>query len=223
MSSLPPQRGLKRRISFSGVEPFKKKAARDSGKLQDIEWGLNDKLSGVDLQTRRDQFYKQLEAIEVEKAKGNKKQTVASKKKMLQTVIDVTNFFFNEVMGPDAFQRVASIIADYNARNYNQIGSNAVTRAVYLASINGTPTVIRSFYTSFANAERFNANSNSNYARLLKSMYDVELYKSFLALRASVQMRDPSLVQFLERKGLKTAIGRGYRSLVMKYVTGKVM
>jgi CRISPR/Cas system CSM-associated protein Csm2 small subunit len=223
MSSLPPQRGLKRRISFSGVEPFKKKAARDSGKLQDIEWGLNDKLSGVDLQTRRDQFYKQLEAIEVEKAKGNKKQTVASKKKMLQTVIDVTNFFFNEVMDPDAFQRVASIIADYNARNYNQIGSNAVTRAVYLASINGTPTVIRSFYTSFANAERFNANSNSNYARLLKSMYDVELYKSFLALRASVQMRDPSLVQFLERKGLKTAIGRGYRSLVMKYVTGKVM
>jgi hypothetical protein len=218
MTSRPPPQGLKRRLSSSGIEPSKKKTARGPGSLKDIEWALNDKISHVDLQKRRDEFYKELEAIEVEKAKGNKKQTAASKKKMLQTVIDVTNFFFNEVMGPGAFQQVASIITDYNARNYNQIGSNAVTRAVYLASINGTPTVIRSFYTSFANSERFNANSNSNYARLLKSIYDVELYKSFLALHDSVEMRDPSLVQFLESKGLKTAIGRGYRSLVMKYL-----
>jgi hypothetical protein len=217
-ASHPPPQGLKRRLSSSGVEPSRKKAARDSGSLQYIAWALNDKITREDLQIRRDQFYKKLEAIEVEKAKGNKKQTAASKKKMLQTVIDVTNFFFNEVMGPDAFKRVAGIIADYNTWNYNQIGSNAVTRAVYLASINGIPTVIRSFYTSFANAERFDANSSNNYARLLKSIYDVELYKSFLSLHDSVEMRDPSLVQFLESKGLKTAIGRGYRSLVMKYL-----
>jgi hypothetical protein len=218
MASHSPPQGLKRRLSFLGAEPSKKKAARGSGRLQDIGWALNDKITREDLQIRRDQFYKKLEAIEVERAKGNKKQAAASKKKILQTVIDVTNFFFDEVMGPDSFKRVASLIADYNARNYNQIGSNAVTRAVYLASINGIPTVVRSFYTSFANAERFNANSSNNYARLLKSIYDVELYKSFLSLHYSVEMRDPSLVQFLESKGLKTAIGRGYRSLVMKYL-----
>jgi hypothetical protein len=218
IASHTPSEGPKRRLSSSGVEPSKKKVARVPGNLQDIEWALSDKISRVDLQKCRDEFYTQLEAIEVEKSKDNKKQAATSKKNNLRMVIEITKFFFNEVMGPDAFTRVGSIITDYNARIEDQIGSNAVTRAIYLASINGIPTVIRSFYTSFANAERFNANSNSNYARLLKSTYDVELYRNFLAIHDSAEKRDPSLIQFLESKGLKTGLGRSYRSLVMKYM-----
>jgi hypothetical protein len=195
-----------------------KKVARVPSNLQDIEWALNDKISRVDLQNRRDEFYRQLEAIEVEKSKDNKKQSATSKKNNLRVVIEITKFFFNEVMGPDAFTRVGSIITDYNARIEDQIGFNAVTRAIYLASINDIPTVIRSFYTSFANAERFNSNSISNYARLLKSKYDVELYKSFLALCDAAEKKDPSLIQFLESEGLKTGLGRTYRSLVTKYI-----
>jgi hypothetical protein len=218
IDSRPPTEGLKRQLSSSGVEPPQKKLVRVLGNLQDIEWALNDKISRVDLRNRRDEFYKQLEAIEVEKTKDNKKQSATSKKNNLRMVIEITKFFFNEVMGPDAFTRVGSIITDYNARIEDQIGSNAVTRAIYLASINGIPTVVRSFYTSFANAERLNANSISNYARLLKSKYDMELYKSFLALCDSAERKDPSLIQFLESKGLKTGLGRTYRSLVMKYI-----
>jgi len=99
------------------------------------------------LQAVRNTFFHELCKLKV-KVQANNKVTTGFFDKAEATAI--TNFFFTEVMGVSARQRLTSLITYYNSHEDEMIDVSVGACAEQLSLNDAVPMAIRRFYKSFS-------------------------------------------------------------------------
>ena len=161
-------------VQFS-AKRYRKTTKKDTGSdtLIPIKLALSSQLGVPELEVACDDFFNWLSTLQVRVRVDNKVRTKNFDK---LEAIAITNFFFTEVMGPDARRRLVSLITYYNNHKDELVDVGAGARAERLALDIATPPAIRRFYRSFLRAHRQKINTQTIYALFMRSVTNLELY-----------------------------------------------
>lgn len=214
-SSADPPRNPKRAREESEGAPRKKrvKREREPTQLVELELGLDERVPVTTLVSRRDDFCAQVLQLRMEITRDLIPETASFSE--LQA-IQVTNFFFTDVMGLAAYNRAADIVNFYRTKGQSA-DVRVAARASSLADQDTYPAAVRAFYSSFAEWKKEDA-TNINYTGFLKHVASIKMWYRWDALRQLAIQKDPALIQFLNDHGYFTSKGKDYRTLVNDYL-----
>jgi hypothetical protein len=190
---------------------------QDSLITPEIAWS---KSTGVEeLRSAQSSFFAALSSLKVQIIKDNKPATHGFK---VEEATAITNFFFIEVMGPEAHQRLRGLASYYNTYQKDLIDIGAATRAGDLAKDTTNPVEIQRFYSSFYRAHSHSIDSHTIYASLMRTTASVDLYSEWSSLRDLANRKDLQLKGFLAHKGYVPSRGVDLRTLVNKYLADQL-
>jgi len=160
-------------------------------------------------------FFQELRRLSMEVRTNNKLET---KKFTDDEAVDITNFFFTEMMGPRCLGRISSLIRHYNKHGEYGIDKGAAARAEALAQDPDTPASIRRFFGAFSKVERAKMGASSVFGQLQHAELNLDLLHQFNALKTMVQDSNKQLMDFLKKNGYSTAKGVSWQSLIITYL-----
>lgn len=210
-----PPSSTKRRAGESDGAPRKKrvKREREPKQLVELELGLNEGVPVPTLVSRRDAFRAQVLELRIHITRDLIPETTSFSE---LEAIQVTNFFFTEVMGLAAYNRAADIVNFY--RSHRQGADVQVAaRASSLSEVKRLPDAVRAFYSSFAEWKKEDL-TNLSYKDFLKHVASIKMWYKWDALRQLAIQKDPAIIQFLNEQGYFTSPGKDYRTLVNDYL-----
>lgn len=146
--------------------------------LVELELGLDERVLVTTLVSRRDDFRAQVLQLRMEITRDLIPETASFSE---LEAIQVTNFFFTDVMGLAAYNRAADIVNFYQAKGQSA-DVRVAARASSLADQNTYPAAVRAFYSSFAEWKKEDA-TNINYTGFLKHVASIKMWYRWDALR----------------------------------------
>lgn len=190
---------------------------RESKELVELELALDEQVAVTDLVSRRDDFYNRLLQLEVQHTRDFSTETVSF---TAEEAITITNFFFSDVMGTQAYNRVAEIINFYTRKDDIGIDTQAAARASVLAKDANVPLAIREFYSTFSDIKRGQTYhiKDISYAGFLKHNARINMWSSWNSLRQLASQKDPDIIRFLNHQGYRISKGKDYRTMVNEYL-----
>lgn len=204
-----PQPSLKARRKARGQNTT-------ADELIPISLPLTPDLGVPQLQHSRNVFYERVQQIRVPLTSGTKRQAVQVDFSPVEAKA-ISNFFFTEVMGQEAWYRLENLIKTYSGDQVREQLARSSMLADRLSRSADVPPIVRAFYESYYHA--FKASSRSTYAGFQKVVADVDLYNRWVELRARAAARDLDLLGFLEQRGYETRVGVDFRSLVNQFLS----
>lgn len=190
-----------------------------SNKLEKIRMALSAEADKAALEIARDKFYKKLEKLEVKVTKDNK---VERQKFSKSEAVEITNFFFADMMGPKAATRLQALVRSYTADYNDGIDRGAGARAEAAAKDEANITTVRSFFDAFARTQRSRPNLQGGLAAMEQIMLHVELLSQFNQLKALAAAKDTALLSFLRDSGYETSRGLGWQSCVINFLANSI-
>lgn len=181
-----------------------------------ISLSLTPDLGIAQLQHSRNVFYEQIQQIRAPRTSGPKRQAVNVEFSSDEAKA-ISNFFFTEVMGQEAWGRLENLIKTYSGDQVREQLARSSMLADKLSRSADVPPFVRAFYESYYHA--FRASSRNTLAGFQKTVADVDLYNRWVELRARAAARDADLLHFLEQKGYGTRVGVDFRSLVNQFLS----
>jgi hypothetical protein len=190
-----------------------------SDKLEEIKMALSAEADKAVLEIARDKFYKKLEKLEVKVIKDNKVERQRFSK---SEAVEITNFFFADMMGPKAATRLQALLRSYTADYNDGIDRGAGARAEAAAKDDANITTVRSFFDAFARTQRSRPNLQGGLAAMEQIMLHVELLSQFNRLKTLAAAKDTALLSFLRDSGYKTSRGLGWQSCVINFLADSI-
>jgi hypothetical protein len=190
-----------------------------SDKLEKIRMALSAEADKAALEIARDKFYKKLEKLEVKVTKDNKVERQRFSK---SEAVEITNFFFADMMGPKAATRLQALLRSYTADYSDGIDRGAGARAEAAAKDEANITTVRSFFDAFARTQRSRPNLKGGLAAMEQIILHVELLSQFNQLKTLAAAKDTALLSFLRDSGYKTSRGLGWQSCVINFLANSI-
>jgi hypothetical protein len=209
-STQPPSQSLAR------TTRRKRRSYSESHTLLDIQLALSPTVGPAVLQSARDAFFDRILALDFTLKKDNRDTAGGFTQ---EEATEITNFFFTEIMGPNACTRLGALVKSYNRHKEEETDIRLSARADTLARDESTYPPIRQFYRTLARARRYEFNTQTPYASFLAVVDNVQLYEQWEQLRGLAKAKDNTLIAFLSSNGYYTKPGVDYRSLVNQYLT----
>lgn len=195
------------------------KKGKRNEELLPIKMALTENVLVQDMTVRRDLFCTKLQDMRISVRKNFATEEARFS---LEEAITLTNFFFGEMMGPHAHQRLIKLLKFYQTPGEDDIDVGAAARAKLLAKDVQKPEKVRDFFASFGTAQQEKVNSMSNYASFTRMLTMMELYRNWSALRDAATGREKEVVELLHSRGYKPTKGRNYRNLVNEFLTAEL-
>jgi hypothetical protein len=168
-----------------------------------------------DLARMQQAFFRSLVRVKVKVSINNKKETVGFDN---QEAVDITNFFFGEMMGASALGRLSSLIRFYSSDYSDGIDKGAAARAALLADNAETPISILRFFGAFSKAQQSRNSTSTHFAQMQQTNFALDLLHQFNTLRQMAHDRDSGLLKFLQRHGFITKRGVTWPSCIINYL-----
>lgn len=161
----------------------------------------------------RDTFFQKLQNLNVELRSSAGKSSFSR-----DEAVQITNFFFAEVMGPVARKRLESIIREYQGHPQGSIGIRTASKAEVLSRDMGLNPDLRKFFESMHRSQRLSAHPNCTITGLHALLEDLRLHNRFQDLIDKASNKDAELIAILTEKGYKTKRGVTWKSCVVQYI-----
>jgi len=189
--STNPPSSTKRPTKESDGAPRKKrvKREREPKQLVELELDLDEGVPVPTLVSRRDDFRAQVLQLRIQITRDLIPETTSFSK---LEAIQVTNFFFTEVMGLAAYNRAADIVNFYRSHRQS-VDVQVVARAACLADVKTLPDAVRAFYSSFAEWKKEDL-TNPSYTDFLKHVTSIKMWHRWDALRQLAIQKDPAII-----------------------------
>jgi len=173
-----------------------------------------DKDANYDEITRlRDTFFQNLQNLNVELKSSTGKASFSR-----DEAIEVTNFFFAEVMGPAALKRLKTVLREYQSHPQDGIGIIAAAKARALSEDAELNMDFRKFFESMHTTQRLSAHPKSSIAGLHVLLEDLRLHSRFQELMTKASNKDVELIAILTKKGYVTKRGVTWKSCAIQYI-----
>jgi hypothetical protein len=158
---------------------------------------------------------KTLQEVILDVRQGNKPvSTPLSAEEIDQIVV----FFFNDVFGSAARQRVAKMLAYADRVDIFGTDHGAGQRAAALALDDEVLPVFRRFFRSFGSYHGACHTASSQYKRIQRHWDQFSIYAGFMALNKYADDEPKNALAFLAKHGLYPAEGVRFLSLTMTYL-----
>jgi hypothetical protein len=133
---------------------------------------------------------------------------------------ELTNFFFDEVMGSQGLLQVSNIIKFYFSPPSDGVDNSTAARAEKMSNDKDCLPQIRDFFGAFSKAVRCENSRTSCFGRWQIMLRKLELFGRFTKLRQMAKDKHPDLLNFLTAKGneYQTGQGRGWVSCSNRYL-----
>jgi hypothetical protein len=200
----------------AGAPPRKKRATsrrREPRTLVDLSLALNEGVPVPTLVSRRDSFRRRVLDLQMSVTRDRIPET---KKFSELEAIQITNFFFNEVMGIGAYNRAAAIVNFYSAHKESEDARSAA-RAEDLLSRPDCPKAMRAFYKSFVDWKQRDL-TDPAYKGFRHHVSSIQMWRHWNSLRQLAEAKDPDLIEFLTANGYRTSPGKDWKSLVNDHI-----
>ena len=183
--------------------------------LAPINFSISDKANPKTLKETRDKFYQSLRetTVVVKYRNQNTTRTFSDKE-----AADLSNFFFDEMLGPAALKRLRGLIREYNVPTEEGIGPQQLARAEQASMDKDVLPVFRDFFEAFRQEQRNRVFIGSSVYTVHSFISSLTAGKSLEELLARADKRDPQIVQEMEARGYKTSAGVGFKTVVRNYL-----
>jgi len=196
-------------------------------KLLPITLDISNDWNVDSITAARDNFFAAVHGLTVKMKKNNKK---IIKKITEEEAIDITNFFFNQVMGKPAYNRLSSLVRSYNEHDDGEPDKGLSERADEAAK-NTKHATLKHFFTTMGAVTRASRPNNS----IIQQIYHLHMLKdlaeAYMKLIVEVSTEKPTamgkekkkrLLEEFESQGYGTDIGQGWKTAVNKYICDKL-
>lgn len=182
--------------------------------LQPISLALTPTCDKARVESLRNEFYAELSQKHIP-FWHDKKLTVQD---LGPHAVGITNFFFEDMMGPKALLRSADLVKKCKTTSGETLDEDLATRAAYLEQNDGLPEGVRHFFGTFSKAVLIRKGHIRQYRSIKQMTFYVELLREYQALTERAKNADKDLIEHLEREGYVTTRGRGYRTCIVNYL-----
>ncbi len=198
-------------VQFTGTAKKDQKTLED--RLGALTLAIDSDVDTGRLQTVRDSFFRKLLGMRAPVMIDNKEQMAGFDE---EEAVDITNFFFVEMMGPNAIHRLRSLIRSYSTDHPDGLDQGAAARARTLSLMDENPLSIRRFYIAFSRAQSTRTSPNSGLGRMYQVRLSMALLDQYNSLRRMAAQKDPALLNFLRGRGYQTERGVGWQSCTVR-------
>lgn len=198
--------------SANGKEPAKPRSA----KLKDITFGISDQANSVTLKQMRDRYY---EALLSTKVIVKLRNSPSERAFTVREATELSNFFFEEMLGPSALKRLQKLVQEYNRISTvnDGVGLQHISKAANAATDEKVPLVFQEFFQAFQQEQRNRIRTDGSVFALHSLGLSLTTHDRYLKLLDRMNT-DQSCVEALSKLGFKISSGRGFKSVVREYL-----
>lgn len=196
-------------------------------KLLPIMLDISDDWNVDNITAARDKFFAAIHGLTVEMKKNNKN---IIKEITEEEAVDITNFFFNQIMGKPAYNRLSSLVRSYNEHDDGEPDKGISERADEAAK-NTKHATLKYFFTTMGAVTRAGRPNNSIIQQIYHLHVLKDLAEAYMKLIAEVSTKKQTavgkekrkrLLEELESQGYGTDVGQGWKTAVNKYICDKL-
>lgn len=214
-SNLPPDLHLEATVA---VQPALLELARSTTLLHS-PFILGDKVHEPAVHQIRDNFYQQLAQLQVEvRVKNN----LVIQRFTTEEATEITNFFFDDMTGPKALERLCGLITEYTAPSDAGMTPSIVAKAETLAQDTDMPMCFREFYDYLARSSMYSFRSRSALETFRWTESNLTLLEKYLDLITKIDERDPSLISKIQASGFHTGRGVDWRTCTLRFLASSL-
>src|SRR6266568_3781487 len=197
--------------------------ARKKGLLP-IKFNLSETVDITCITGARDEFFATVRFLKFDAFTNNKKTVM---KVTEDDAIKITNFFFSQIMGTPALNRLASLVQSYNKHNDAEPDKGVTERAQEAArrTINRT---LKHFFETVGKSEASSRGTDSIIHQIYIIRMHMELTEAYIELIKEAtftneatkeeKAKKKALKAELKLKGCPTAKGKGLKSAMIQYI-----
>ncbi len=177
---------------------------------------VSDELDVADVIQARSRFYRRVQELVVSVNKSNRQATLRFRD---NEIVEITNFFFSDMIGQKALKRLSSLVKSYAVEKKDIPDDRSAARATRAADDPTTPLVFQRFFRSYSRAAARIDDGDSLLRHVRQVSWDLAFLKEYNALKKQAEEKDPDLVALLDGCGIQTTQGRSLVTCLIKYVT----
>ncbi len=197
--------------------------ARKKGLLP-IKFNLSETVDIACITGARDEFFATVRFLKFDAFTNNKKTVM---KVTEDDAIKITNFFFSQIMGKPALNRLSSLVQSYNKHNDAEPDKGVAERAQEAArrTINRT---LKHFFETVGKSEASSRGTDSIIHQIYIIRMHMELTEAYIELIKEAtftneatkeeKAKKKALKAELKLKGCPTAKGKGLKSAMIQYI-----
>jgi hypothetical protein len=192
--------------------------------LLPIKFNLSETVDIACITEARDEFFAEVHLLKFDALTNNKKTVM---KVTEDDAIKITNFFFGQIMGKPALNRLSSLVQSYNKHDDGEPDKGVTERAQEAArrTINRT---LKHFFETVGKSEASSRGSNSIIHQIYIIRMHMELTEAYIELIKEAtftsgatkeeKAKKNALKTELRLKGCPTAKGKGLKSAMIQYI-----
>jgi hypothetical protein len=178
--------------------------------------GIADDVSSSTMKERRDEFYGYLGRVQVKQVIN---KTTVIEGFTAEQAIEMTNFFFDRMMGPSGLSHVASLIGYYTTSLPGEPDQGLARRASELAAGDDKPLAVRHFFGTVSRQQALAQTNSTLFKMLQQNVANMQVLKLLNDLKARAGKRDPELCDYLRRMNQRPGRGKGWTSCLINHLT----
>ena len=137
-----------------------------------------------------------------------------------EEIQEIINFFFKDVFGPNAKERVYSLLNYIQEAGKQCIELGSSERAAALACKDDIPAAFRSFLDCFGRFHQGTRHNSSVHSKTLKHWHQYILYETFEQIQTAAHNDASKYHDFLTKQGLKIRAVQSGTTPILTYLSG---
>jgi hypothetical protein len=178
--------------------------------------GITDDVSPSTMKERRDEFHRYLGRVEVKQVIN---KTTVVEGFTPEQAVELTNFFFDQVMGPSGLSHVAGLISYYTTHQPGEPDQGLAGRASELAAGDDKPLAVRQFFGTVSRQQALAQSNSTLFKMLQQNVVNLQVLGLLNDLKERVNKKDTELCNYLRRMKEKPGRGKGWTSCLINHLT----
>ena len=188
---------------------------RPSLTLAKLTLRLTDATTISTLVERQAAFFEFVSSLSVQILKNN---SPIQGKFTSDQALELTNLFFDKMMGHSGLHHVQSLIKYYTDGRKNGVDMGLAMRAEKMAGEDHRPREFREFYGAVAKQQQLQHNSSTLFSQLLLNVHNLDVIQRLAVLQHAVNSKSARIIRHLEDEGETVAQGRGWGDCLMSLI-----
>jgi hypothetical protein len=178
--------------------------------------GITDDVSSLTMKERRDEFHKYLSRVEIRQVIN---KTTVVEGFTAEQAVELTNFFFDQIMGPNGLSHVASLISYYATHPPGEPDQGLAGRASELAAGDDKPLAVRHFFGTVSRQQALAQSNSTLFKMLQQNVVNLQVLGVLNDLKERANKKDPELCDYLRRMKEEPGRGKGWTSCLINHLT----
>ena len=149
-------------------------------------------------------FCRIIKNLQVVGMKSNSRTTLQFKD---ADIVDITNFFFDDLIGPRGSKRLSTLIETCAIANGEAPDIRSAVRARDAANDPSTPEIFRRFFSAYSQAAGQTRSPNEHLEHIRQVKDDLAFLKEYNVLKERAEAKDSTLITFLNDYKIETKPG----------------